>query len=50
MYKTFDHFNIDFHHIVGVSNIGMKNLRALLMERKDLSDNVKHLAMLTFSI
>lgn len=23
MYKTFDHFNIDFHHIVGVSNIGM---------------------------
>ena len=27
-----------------------KNLRALLMERKDLSDNVKHLAMLTFSI
>lgn len=27
-----------------------KNLKALLMERKDLSDNVKHLAMLTFSI
>jgi GTP pyrophosphokinase len=27
-----------------------KNLRALLMERKDLSDNVKHLAMLTFSV
>ena len=27
-----------------------KNLRALLMERKDLDDNVKHLAMLTFSI
>lgn len=27
-----------------------KNLRSLLMERKDLSDNVKHLAMLTFSI
>lgn len=27
-----------------------KNLRALLMDRKDLSDNVKHLAMLTFSI
>ena len=27
-----------------------KNLRSLLIERKDLSDNVKHLAMLTFSI
>lgn len=27
-----------------------KNLRSLLIERKDLSDNVKHLAMFTFSI
>ena len=27
-----------------------KNLRALLIGRKDLSDNVKHLAMLTFSV
>lgn len=28
----------------------LKNLRALLIERKDLSDNVKRLAMLTFSV